>query len=115
MGTYVYRARAPKKGFATVTLKDPVVESLRGKPFTIKAAVAEYAYRASYVNHEEMIAAHSRFIAPTERAWERWIEAVNERPEYIVDGEKVYRWNGLIGFYEYALDSWDIVDAEILQ
>ena len=45
MGTYVLRARAPKKGFATVTIKG-VRPPYRDE--TVKAAVAEYAYKVTY-------------------------------------------------------------------
>jgi hypothetical protein len=106
MGIYVYRARSPKKGFETVILTDPVIESLRGKPLMVRAAVAEYAYKTVCGGYAD----GDRYLNPTERAWERWLDEGNERPQFITCNEKLYRWTGLIGFYDHAVDSWEEVE-----
>ena len=107
MGIYVYRARSPKKGFETVILTDPVIEGLRGKPLTVKAAVAEYAYKTVWGG----FTGGDRYLNPTERAWERWLDEGNERPEYIIYNERVYRWNGQIAFDDFAPESWTEVGS----
>ena len=106
MGIYVYRARSPKKGFETVILTDPVIEGLRGKPLTVRAAVAEYAYKTVCGGYAD----GDRYLNPTERAWERWLDEGNERPEYILYNERVYRWNGQIAFDDFAPESWEEVE-----
>jgi len=95
MGIYVYRARSPKKGLQEVVVGNE----------TVKVAVAEYAYKVSYDKYGQEVYG-DRYINPTERAWENWLDEGNERPQFIVCNEKLYRWTGLIGFYDHAVDSW---------
>ena len=92
MGIYVYRARSPKKGLQEVAVGNE----------TVKAAVAEYAYKTVWGG----FTGGDRYLNPTERAWERWLDEGNERPEYIIYNERVYRWNGQIAFDDFAPESW---------
>ena len=70
-----------------------------------KAAVPDFAYKISMGFLSDVASDHSRFAAPTVRAWERWIEAGNEQPDYIIFGDVVYYWRtGMWTFYDYAFD-----------
>ena len=101
MGIYVYRARSPRKGLQKVTIGNE----------TVSAAVAEYAYKISF--DAGFYTGGDRYLNPTERAWERWLKEGNERPEYIIYSEKVFRWNGEIAFDDYAPESWEQVESSI--
>ncbi len=101
MGIYVYRARSPKKGLQEVTIGNE----------TVSAAVAEYAYKMSF--DAGFYTGGDRYLNPTERAWERWLKEGNEKPEYIIYSEKVFRWNGEIAFDDYAPESWEQVESSI--
>jgi hypothetical protein len=71
----------------------------------VDAAIAGYAYKASFGFWDDEIAIHTRYCGPKERAWDRWIKEGNEQPEYIIiasknekgkltpkEGDPVYRW-----------------------
>lgn len=80
-----------------------------------KAAVADFAYKVDMSFFGNNASAHSRFCAPTERAWERWIEGGNEQPEYIICGDEIYNWpKGFWNFYDYALDNFKVADSNVI-
>ena len=80
-----------------------------------KAAVADFAYKINMSIFGDDKKNHSRFCTPTERAWERWIDAGNEQPEYIICGDQIYHWpKGFWNFYDYALDNFKVVDSSVI-
>ena len=108
MGVDVYKARAPGKGFASVKV-DGVEQS---------AAVIEYAYKASF-DWESADQLASRFLGPTVRAWEHWIEQGKAVPEYILlrgvedgvrfDKDRIFCWPSVFSWYDDAWSSWEEV------
>jgi len=105
MGTYVYKAQSPE---ASTGYSELVDITIGGEP--AKAAVAVYSYTLG--NPDDDTKAYYRFAAPTERAWERWVEAGNNQPECIIVSDEIYHWpKGLWNFYDHAIDGFKKADA----
>ena len=102
MGTYVLKAEAPRSSLVDITVND----------IPAKAAVAVFAYKVNMSIFSDDEKNHSRFCTPTSRAWQRWIDAGNEQPEYIIWGEEIYHWpKGFWNFYDYAVDDFKKADS----